>query len=99
MKVYSTFQQTNKILLLTTDGEECYPFANTLGVVDRYPESSLPQCTIAEWTEDTVCAYLYEGDNTCANRKYQALTYDSDAAAEAAGAVVTHQGGRYVNET
>jgi hypothetical protein len=90
---YSTFQQTNEILLLTPDGEECYPFANTLGAVDKYPTSNLPQCAIPEMTEDTVCAYLYEDDSTCANRKYQALTYDSETAAEAAGAVVTHQGG------
>jgi hypothetical protein len=106
LSIYATFEQTNDILKLKTpDGQEdCYPFANTLGPVEDYPESNLPQCDIPESTDTTVCAYLYEEDDSltvavveeeCRGRKYQVLTYDSVEAAEAAGAAVTHKGGTF----
>jgi hypothetical protein len=96
-ELYTTFEITNAdadyLQLQTDDGEECYPFASTLGPVAGYPNSNLPQCAIPESSDSTVCAYLFEPDTPCEGRKYEILTYESVAAAEAAGAVVTHTGG------
>jgi hypothetical protein len=39
---------------------------------------------------------LYEEDTEiCLGRNYQAITYESEAAAEAAGAVITHKSGEF----
>ena len=99
-QVFSTFNLTNPdaqyLTLQTTDGQECYPFADTLGKLSSYPKSSLPKCAVPTSTSETVCAYLYEAGTQCQGRNYQILNYDSAAAAEAAGAVVTHKGGELV---
>jgi hypothetical protein len=96
-QLYESFQLTNSdapyLTLQSADGGDCYPFADTLAPMDGYPGSSLPQCVLPENTANsTVCAFLYEPDTECQNRKYQVLTYDSPEAAELAGAVVTHVG-------
>ena len=97
-QIYESFQLTNPeapyLRLLTADGEECYPFADTLGPLENYPKSNLPQCAYPESTNETVCAFLFEAGGTeCQSRKYQLVTYDTAAQAEAEGAVVTHQQG------
>ncbi len=98
-QIYETFTITNAdapyLSLRTVDGEECYPFATTLGTLEDYPKSNLPQCAFPTSTEATVCAYLYEEGMQCQARNYQVLTYESAATAEAAGAVVTHTGGTF----
>ncbi len=50
---YQSFQLPNPnadlLTLRTADGTtDCYPFATTLGVLNRYPASSLPQCVLPE---------------------------------------------------
>lgn len=96
-QIYQTFNLVNAdasyLKLQTADGEECYPFADTLGPLANYPKSNLPLCAMPESTNETVCAFLYEEGMACQGRNYQVLTYDSAAEAEATGAVVTHQGG------
>lgn len=95
--VYDTFELVNAnasyLQLRTPEGNECYPFADTLGELNGYPKSSLPQCAIPEQTFDTVCAYKFENGVECSGRKYEILTYDSAQAAQEDGAVVTHTGG------
>lgn len=95
--IYDTFELLNAdapyLYLRTLEGEDCYPFANTLGTLNGYPRSSLPQCAIPPQTFDTVCAYKFENDVECSGRGYEVLTYDSASAAEADGAIVTHSGG------
>lgn len=96
-EVYSTFQETNEVIkLLSPDGEECFPFANTLGFVEGFPESDRPQCHIPESTDETVCSYLYESGpvQSCNGRNYQIITYDSLEASNQAGANVVHKGGK-----
>jgi hypothetical protein len=96
--IYATFQQTNDpIVLRSESGNSCYPFANTLGPVDKYPESNLEACQMPDSTsnENSVCAYLYETGTQCLGRNYEMITYDSWDAAEAAGAIVTHRGSEY----
>ena len=99
MKFYSTFQLTNSpdfLKLQTSTGQPCYPFANTVGPLSRYPNSNLPQCAEPVSTNETVCAYLYENNTSCSGRKYQIVTYASATAAQAAGAIVTHKGGESI---
>jgi hypothetical protein len=97
--VYDTFQLMNPdasyLHLWTSDGEECYPFANTLGPLNGYPKSNLPQCAIPPQTFDTVCAYKFEDGTDCSGRNYEILTYDSEQLAQDDGAIVTHSGGMY----
>ena len=98
-QLYETFELTNPdapyLTLQSSDGGDCFPFADTFGPMEDYQGSSLPQCVLPEGTETTVCAYLYEESDDptqCLNRKYQVLNYDSAGAAQGAGAVVTHVG-------
>jgi hypothetical protein len=101
--ILGTFQLTNDpdfLKLQTADGLNCYPFADSVGAIDRYPKSNDPQCAKPASTDETVCAYLYDSEvTTCSGRSYQVLTYDSEAAAVEAGAVVTHQGGECLIHT
>jgi hypothetical protein len=99
--ILRTFELTNDpdfLKLQTADGQECYPFADSVGPINRYPKSNLPQCAMPVSTDETVCAYLYGAEETCSGRSYQVLTYDSAAAAAAveAGAVVTHKDGEFL---
>ena len=98
--IWGTFQLTNTdaefLKLQANDGSsDCYPFAESVGPIDRYPSSNFPQCVKPTTTDTTVCGFLFnEADETCAGRRYQVLTYDSAEAARAAGARVTHSGGK-----
>jgi len=103
-QVYETFQLTNPdatyLTLQSEDGGYCYPFADTLEPIEGYPGSFLPQCVLPVTINSTetaegstaVCAFLYEPETECQNRKYQILNYDSAESAEKAGAIVTHSG-------
>jgi hypothetical protein len=95
--IMRTFQLTNEIPKLeTADGQDCFPYVDSVGPIDRYPKSNDPQCAKPAYTDETVCAYLYEEDTEiCLGRNYQAITYDSEAAAEAAGTVITHKSGEF----
>ncbi len=97
--IYDTFELINPdapyLQLRTAEGQECYPFADTLGELNGYPKSSLPQCAIPEQSLTTVCAYKFENEVDCSGRKYEVLTYDSAEAAQGDGAVVTHRGGTF----
>ena len=100
--IYGSFIQTNPtIQLQSSDGnEDCFPFKDVVGGdLHNYPESNWPQCEIPSSSSDTtVCAYLYESSSTFATcqegRNYELVTYNSVEEANAAGAVVTHKGGR-----
>jgi hypothetical protein len=97
--VMNTFRLTNTpefLKLQTSDGNaDCYPFTDSLGVKANYPESNFPQCVIPESTDETVCAYKYNADDTvCTGREYEPITYDSEATAVTDEAVVTHKGGK-----
>jgi hypothetical protein len=97
--ILATFELTNNpdfLKLQTADGQDCYPFADSVGPIDRYPKSNDPQCAMPVSTDETVCAYLYGLEETCSGRSYQVLTYDSAAAAVEAGAVVTHKEGAFL---
>lgn len=99
--VYDTLELMNPtasyLQLRTADGEECYPFANTLGQVEGYAKSTLPQCAIpgvndTSTPDAAVCAYKFEQGVECSGRNYEILNYESTQAAEEDGAVVTHTG-------
>jgi len=95
--IYDTFHLMNPnapyLSLRTPGGEPCSPFANTLGRLNGYPQSTFPQCDISEQTNQTVCAYKYKNGTQCRGRDYEILTYDNARAAQEDGAIVTHQGG------
>lgn len=97
--IYKSFELMNPeapyLSLRTPEGEECSPFAYTLGPLNGYPQSYYPQCTIPQQTFDTVCAYKFENGTQCLGRKYEILTYDSAQAAQDDGAIVTHRGGTF----
>jgi hypothetical protein len=93
--LYGTFQLTNSpdfLKLQDPNGDPCYPFKDTLGPLDRYPESLLPQCVLPP--AGGVCAYKYEQEQQCSGRNYEIITYDSREASIADGAAVTHNGGK-----
>ena len=98
---YQSFQLLNPNADLlthrTADGTtDCYPFATTLGVLNRYPASSLPQCVFPESTPETVCGYVFNNDNgLCGGRSYQIITLENAqvAIADDTVVVVTHSGG------
>lgn len=94
--VLSTFELTNSpsfLELQSSDGQACYPFTETLGVVDNSPQTELPACVVPTATNSSVCAFKYNPDETtCASRQYEVLTYDSEEEAVADSAVVTHTG-------
>lgn len=106
LAVYDTFELINPdapyLQLRTSEGGECYPFADTLGEVEGYAKSILPQCAIPglftnqtsslPLSETMVCAYKFEQGVECSGRKYEILNYDSAQTAENDGAVVTHTG-------
>jgi hypothetical protein len=82
--------------LLDAKGKECYPFANQLGQIDRYPTSELEQCVRP--AEGGFCAYVYdEADTQCRGRKYQMKNYATREEAEAEGELVqiVHGGGKF----
>jgi hypothetical protein len=89
--------------LQSEDGSaQCYPFAASMGVMERAYQTEWPACLIpdAPASAAAVCAYKYESsdtetdsDSTCVGRKYQVLNYDSAEEATADGAFVTHTGG------
>lgn len=100
--VYLTFVLSNPdaafLKLQTADGvSPCYPFADTLGApIDGYPLSSEPQCAFPVSTDTSVCAYVYDPSATsCEGRSYEIATYSDEAEAEAAGAIILHQGGMW----
>jgi hypothetical protein len=104
--VLDSFQLTNDpdfLKLISSDGSggDCYPFADSVGVLDRARQTELPPCVIpsADATgESAVCAYKYNAaDTTCVGREYQVLTYVSAEEATADGAFVTHTGGTSLN--
>ena len=95
--VLSTFELTNSpsfLELQSADGEACYPFTESLGVLTNNPQTELPACVFPTSTNSSVCAYKYSPDNTtCAGRQYEIATYDSEEEAVGDSAVVTHTGG------
>jgi hypothetical protein len=97
--LWSTFLVTNDEQGFLTLDEGCYPFADAVGPTIGFPESNGPQCTLPVDDGDGVCAYKFTDVDTCADRPYEVLTYDSLATAEADGAVLTHTGGTYVHNT
>jgi hypothetical protein len=89
--LYESFQLTAGAMTLPTD---CFPFADSVGPIANYAESNNPRCTLNNYNESTVCAYLYdETESTCQGRSYQLVTYDTKADAEAAGAAMVHSSG------
>jgi hypothetical protein len=82
--------------LAAADGStDCYPFADSIGPLDNYPESNYPPCEKPNST-DGVCAIEYTAaadvNATCDNRLYGLNSYPSAEEADSAGAVVTHSG-------
>lgn len=94
--VLSTFELTDRpsfLELQSSDGQACYPYTESLGVLPNSPQTELPPCVVPVSTNSSVCAYKYNPSNTtCAGRQYQVLTYDSEEEATADSAVVTHTG-------
>eukprot|EP00934_Nitzschia_sp_Nitz4_P000779 Nitzschia sp. Nitz4//scaffold172_size47551//4330//5428//NITZ4_007137-RA/size47551-augustus-gene-0.37-mRNA-1//1//CDS//3329538738//779//frame0 len=95
LEVMSEATLTNNpdfLTLQTADGQSCYPFADLM-VAATYAESQFPQCALNAGVDGSVCGYLYDSEDTdCLGRSYEIHTYESEAAALAAGAVVTHSG-------
>lgn len=97
-----TLAYSSSFLLLEDDNgsSECYPFAESVGPLEGYAESSYPQCVRPETTETSVCAIEYttlaDSPESCPDRRYALATYPSQQEAEAAGAIVTHGGGMYL---
>jgi hypothetical protein len=93
-----TLAYSSSFLLLEDDNgsSECYPFAESVGPLEGYAESSYPQCVRPETTETSVCAIEYttlaDSPESCPDRRYALATYPSQQEAEAAGAIVTHGG-------
>lgn len=98
--LYGTFQLTSSpdfLKLQDPNGDPCSPFRETLGPLDRYPESNRPQCV--KPPAEGVCAYKYEEQQLCSGRNYQIITYDSREASIADGAAVTHNGGKILRRS
>jgi hypothetical protein len=97
VETYSSFVLVvDPITLAAADGSaDCYPFADSAGLLDNYPESNYPQCEKPS-SSDGVCAIQYtaaaEDPVSCPNRRYAIASYPSIEEAESAGAVVTHSG-------
>ena len=92
---YASFVlEGDPIALAADDGSpDCYPFAESVGSLADYPESSNPQCQRS--SEDGVCAFLFSSaaSDTCTGRRYSLETFSSSTVAAEAGAIVTHDGG------
>ena len=89
---------SDPILLAAEDGSDCYPFADSVGPLENYPESNNAQCVRPETNStDSVCAIQYttaaNSADSCLGRRYALATYPSQEEAESTGAVVTHGGG------
>ena len=85
-------------LVDATGNAPCYPFADLLGELPRYPLSSRPQCVLP--SSEGFCAYVYdeESSDTCRGRSYHMKTYATRDEADAAGDLVqvVHGGGTYI---
>jgi hypothetical protein len=81
--------------LQSADGSDCYPFPDSVGVLNNAPQTELPPCVVPSSSSTSVCGYKYNPtDTACKGREYEVLTYDSEAAAVADGASVTHGSGK-----
>jgi len=82
------------------DGGECFPFKDATEPLDVYPESYLPQCVLpTPNTDEAVCAFKFKTavakdatPESCADREYEAITYESEESAEDDCAIITHKG-------
>ncbi len=96
--LYSTFELTNEpdfLKLQSASGGDCYPFADTAGVLNNYPESDAEQCVIPEEGPETVCAYIYDSSSTtCEGRKYKVQNFPSESDAMSTNAAILHEGGK-----
>jgi hypothetical protein len=78
----------------TEGSPECFPFADAIGPGESYPESQYPQCQFQAGynNSEAVCAFSYVNGQSCQGREYRMNSFENAAAAEEAGAVVTHSG-------
>lgn len=94
-EMYSTFEITNDPVFLklqSASGGACYPFAETMGSIDDYPESNAEQCVFPEEEDEMVCAYVYDPSATCEGRKYKIQNFPSTNDAMMSNAAPLHQG-------
>lgn len=97
IELYGSFTQRpspNDPKLESADGDPCFPFAD----FPEHPLSERPCCELPfMWNStEAVCAYLFPTTVSdifsCHGREYEMRTFESWAAAEAAGADITHKG-------
>jgi hypothetical protein len=95
-ELYSTFQLANDpdfLKLQSANGGSCYPFAETMGPIDNYPESNAEQCVFPDEDDGMVCAYVYEPSATsCEGRKYRIQNFPSTNDAMMSNAAILHEG-------
>ena len=99
--LYATFVPTSTTIeLVASDGSsDCYPFADSVGPIDNFDESSFPQCQLSTGSSSSasaVCAYKFAEAPTdtsdCPDREYELVTYKTEAAAALAGSMLVHSG-------
>lgn len=100
--VLETFTNVgDDIVLQAPGGGECSPFKDLLGSeLESFEEGQLPQCEISPPQAGNYCGYKYSSeDNTqsCKNREYTMVSYDTEEALKTDGAHLMHAGRKFVN--
>ena len=100
--LFTTFVPTSTTIdLVASDGSSagCYPFADVVGPIDNFDESSLPQCELTTGSDSSstaVCAYKFaeaaSDTSDCPDREYELVTYKTATAASLDGALMIHSG-------
>jgi len=101
-EAYASFKLVGESFVARSEnGGDCYPFQGATDPKDGYPESSLPPCKLpTPDTDETVCAFKFktpvpEGTTkpeSCTEREYEVITYESTAMAKEECAIITHTG-------
>ena len=96
-ELYSTFNLANDpdfLKLQSASGGPCYPFAEKMGSIPNYPESSEEQCVFPDEDDEMVCAYVYDPSATCEGRTYRIQNFPSTNDAMMSNAAILHKGGK-----
>jgi len=93
---YSTFELKKSpdfLKLQSSTGGDCFPFKDSLGVIDGYLESDQDQCVYAEEDDKMVCGYVYDTfSTTCEGRRYTIQNFAGANDAMGSNAHIVHEG-------
>ena len=93
---FSTFvlkKRPGFLKLQSYAGGDCFPFKDSLGVIDDYLESDQDQCVYPEEDDKTVCGYVYDTTSTmCKGRKYSIQNFAGANDAMGSNAHIVHKG-------